>query len=74
MNTRTTTLSRRKINNIGLDYLNTFTGMQAVFTTWEGDRIVGTITHFKDNMYPCVTFDNGQWARLDLSIELVTNG
>jgi hypothetical protein len=73
METRTTTLSRRRINNMGSEYLDTFKGLQAVFTTWEGERLVGTITHFKDAMYPCVTFDDGTWARLDLSVELVVN-
>ena len=69
--TRKVTLSNRKLNNIGKDYRDTFLGLNAVFTSFNGERTVGTITHFTDNRFPCVTFADGGWARLDLTIELV---
>ena len=69
--TRKVTLSNRKLNNIGKDYRDTFLGLNAVFTSFNGERTVGTITHFTDNRFPCVTFADGGWARLNLTIELV---
>lgn len=72
MTTRMTTLSQRKISNMGSEYLDTFKGLQAVFTNWEGDRKVGVITH-NNARFLCVTFDDGTWARLDHSVELVVN-
>ena len=69
--TRKVTLSNRKLNNIGKDYRDTFIGLDAIFTSHNGERTVGAITHFKDNRFPCVTFADGGWARLDLTIELV---
>ena len=69
--TRKVTLSNRKLNNIGKDYRDTFIGLNAVFTSFNGERTVGTITHFQDNRFPCVTFTDGTWSRLDLTIELV---
>ena len=45
--TRKVTLSNRKLNNIGKDYQDTFLGLDAVFTSFNGERTVGTITHFK---------------------------
>jgi len=69
--TRKVTLSNRKLNNIGKHYQDTFIGLNAVFTSFNGERTVGTITHFQDNRFPCVTFADGTWSRLDLTIELV---
>jgi len=69
--TRKVTLSNRKLNNIGKDYQDTFIGLNAEFTSFNGERTVGTITHFTDNRFPCVTFTDGTWARLNLTIELV---
>jgi len=70
--TRRTTVSQRKIAFMGDDYRNTWLGTQAVFTTWEGERLIGTITHWSDyGSYPCVTFADGTWARLDLDVEVV---
>ncbi len=73
MITRYVTLSQRKINNMGAEYLDTFNGLQAVFINWEGDRKVGVITH-NNARFLCVTFDDATWARLDHSVELVVNG
>ena len=69
--TRKVTLSNRKLNNIGKDYQDTRIGLDALFTSFNGDRTVGTITHFKDHRFPCVTFTDGTWSRIDLTIELV---
>ncbi len=73
MDTRKVTISSRKKAFMGAEYTDTFIGMRAVFTTWEGERLVGTITHFdsQGQGFPVVTFPNGRWARLDSQIELV---
>lgn len=46
-------------------------GRKAVYKTYEGAEIVGTITGVHDNLYLVVTFPNGKHARLDSVIELV---
>lgn len=49
-------------------------GRSAVFTTYDGDRLVGTIepmTAWRAG-YPTVRFPDGKWARLDNVVELVT--
>ena len=47
-----------------------FLGRRAVFTTYEGTDLIGTITRF-DGLYPVVTFPDGRWARLDSTVRLV---
>ena len=71
MNTRWTRISHNKIATQGPAYTDQWIGVQAVFTTWEGDRLVGTITGFQDTFYPVITFSNGKWARLDTAVEVV---
>ena len=73
MTTRHTTISRRRLAAEGSDtYRQTWIGLSAIHTSWEGTRTVGTITHFtRDGMYPCVTFPDGTWARLDHEVEIV---
>ena len=70
MKTRQTTVSQRKVAEMGKAYTDTWLGTQVVFTTWEGDRRVGTITRWAD-LYPVATFTDGTWARLDLTLEVV---
>lgn len=71
--TRRATISQRKVaSESGADYCASWIGLKAVYMTWEADRLIGTITHWsRDGMYPCVTFDDGTWARLDHEVELV---
>ena len=73
--TRVTTISQSKLaQEDGSIYAQTWIGLSAVFTTWEGERLVGTITHWsQDGMFPCVTFDDGTWARLDRRMEIVND-
>lgn len=73
MTTRRTTMSARRLAAENSDtYRQTWIGKQAVFTSWDGTRTVGTITRFTPNgMYPCVTFPDGTWARLDREVEIV---
>ena len=73
MTTRRTTISARRLAAEGSDtYRQTWIGLDAVHTSWDGTRSVGTITHFTANgMYPCVTFPDGTWARLDHEVEIV---
>lgn len=73
MTTRHTTISRRRLAAEGSDtYRQTWIGLSAIHTSWDGTRSVGTITHFTPNgMYPCVTFPDGTWARLDREVEIV---
>jgi hypothetical protein len=70
MKTHHTTVSQRKVAQVGKAYTDTWLGTQVVFTSYEGDRTVGTITRW-DDLYPVATFPNGSWARLDLSVEVV---
>jgi hypothetical protein len=70
MNTRQTTISRRKVAQMGKAYTDTWLGTQVVFTSYEGDRTVGTITRW-DDLYPVATFTDGSWARLGLDVEVV---
>lgn len=73
MTTRRTTLSQRRLaNDFDGSYRETWINLPAIFTTWEGERLMGTITHFTpDGMFPCVTFPDGKWARLNLDVEIV---
>jgi len=50
--------------------LDALIGRQAVYTTFEGERLVGIVTSH-DGHFARVTFPNGKWARLDSTIELV---
>ncbi len=45
-------------------------GRQAVVTTYDGDKLIGTITGEYQN-YLVVTFDNGKWMRLGETLTLV---
>ena len=71
--TRKTTISQRKVaSENGAAYCATWIGLKAIYTTWEGERLVGTITHWSaDGMFPCVTFDDGTWGRLNHDLEIV---
>jgi hypothetical protein len=71
--TRKATISSRKVAaEGGAAYCATWIGLKAIYTTWEGERLVGTITHWStDGMYPCVTFADGTWGRLNHEVEIV---
>ena len=70
--TRKTTISSRKVYaETGAAYCATWIGLKAIYTTWEGERLVGTITHWNRDGYPCVTFDDGTWGRLNHEVEIV---
>ena len=70
MKTHRTTISRAKVAQVGKAYTDTWLGTQVVFTSYEGDRTVGTITRW-DDLYPVATFADGTWARLSLDLEVV---
>ena len=63
--TKLVTISRNKASK-SETYRNSWIGTQAFFTTYEGDEILGTITHW-DRWYPVVTFNDGTHGRLDES-------
>lgn len=67
--TRQTTISRRKWANLGPAYEAEWIGLSVVFTTSEGERRVGTIARW-DAGYPVAEFADGTWARLDFTIEV----
>lgn len=72
--TRKARISQRKVAFMGDEYRATWLGMRAVYTTWEGERLIGTITHWsRCGNFPCVTFTDGTWGRLDSDLEIVTN-
>lgn len=58
----------------GKDHLAPILGKSAVYTTWEGDRLVGTVERAKGaliNDLPIVRFADGRWARLGSLVEIV---
>ena len=70
LRTRKTAISRRKQAFEGDAYEQTWVGLRAVYTTYEGKRLVGTITKFVGG-YPIVEFGDGRWGRLELHVEIV---
>lgn len=68
--TRQTTISARKLAFQGRDYEAEWIGTDVVYTTFEGDRLEGTIARFSGG-YPVAVFPDGRWVRLDLTIEVV---
>jgi hypothetical protein len=47
-------------------------GRQAVFTTYEGERMVGTIEpHPMGQWLPVIRFADGRWGRVDNRVEIV---
>lgn len=71
LETRTTTISARKVAQVGPEYTRTWVGLPVVFTTYEGDRLVGVLEWADYAHYPIVRFPDGRWARLDYTIEVV---
>ena len=69
MSTRFTTISRSKAGNSS-EYQARWLGTQVIYTTWDGERIQGTITGFKQ-WFAVATFADGTWARLDQQVEVV---
>lgn len=69
--TRWTSISARKLNTIGRPYMATWIGLPAVFTTYQGERLPGTITEFNRDGYPVISFPDGRHARLDLQVEII---
>lgn len=64
MKTRVIKLSEWSINTLGREYTDRVVGMRAVYTTYDGDKLIGTITRWERG-YPIIEFDDGRWARLD---------
>ena len=62
---RMVTISTNKASK-SKQYCDSWIGTKAFWTSYEGDEILGTITHWHQ-WYPVVTFDDGTWARLDES-------
>lgn len=52
-------------------YTSKFLGRRAVFTTYEGGRMVGTVDRVDEMFRPVVVFPEGKWATLINPIELV---
>lgn len=73
MRTRFARISQRKLAFQGAAYEATWIGTPAVFTTWEGERRVGTITRWSAG-YPVAEFPDGTWARLDSTVEVAEVG
>lgn len=51
-------------------------GRRAVFTTFDGAQLVGTVEApltgpAGTGRFPIVRFDSGKWARLDSQVELI---
>jgi hypothetical protein len=47
-------------------------GKTAIFTTWDNERLVGTVAkNAKDGAYCRIEFTDGTWARLTDIIEVV---
>jgi hypothetical protein len=47
-------------------------GKKAVFTTWDNERLVGTVVKkATDGAYPRIEFADGTWARLTDTVEVV---
>ena len=58
----------------GADPLAPILGKQAVYTTYEGERLVGTVERAKGAMLsdlPIARFADGRWGRLGSVVELV---
>jgi hypothetical protein len=70
MNSTTiTTISTAKASK-SAQYRQGWIGTQVMFTTWEGQKIQGTITRWAQ-YHPIATFSDGTWARLDSQVEVV---
>jgi len=67
--TRFTTISTAKASK-SAQYRQRWIGTQVIYTTWEGDKIQGTITGWAQ-YFPIATFSDGTWARLDSQVEVV---
>lgn len=50
-------------------------GKRAIFTTAEGDELIGTVEAARPDLgtgyYPICRFDDGRWGRLDEIVRLV---
>lgn len=68
--TRFTRFSQRKQAFQGAAYEAEWLGVRAVHTTWDGERLAGTITRWEGG-WPILTLPDGRWARLDTAIEVV---
>lgn len=62
---RMVSISRSKASK-SQQYRASWIGKKAFWLSYEGDEILGTITHW-DRWYPVVTFADGTWGRLDES-------
>jgi hypothetical protein len=48
-------------------------GQRAVYTTYDGERMVGTVEAANEvsSGYPIIRFEDGRWGRCDETVELV---
>jgi hypothetical protein len=75
--TRTVTIDQDRAGDLGgRDYLGTFVGLRAVYTTWEGERLVGTVESLTGEQgqpwgLPIIRFADGRWARGNSTLEIV---
>ena len=67
--TRFTRISTAKASK-SAEYRNSWLGTEVIYTTWEGDKLQGTITRWAQ-YHPIATFSDGTWARLDDVVEVV---
>lgn len=69
MKTHTTLISQKKIAG-SKEYIKRWLGVKVVYTTWEGERMVGAIETF-EGCRPIIRFSDGRWAFGTLRVEVV---
>lgn len=69
MNTKYVNISTYKASH-SREYCQSWIGKQAIYKTYDGQELVGIISHWM-KVYPCVTFPDGTWARLDNRFKIV---
>lgn len=71
MQTYTHTIDVDTLNYGGPDaitYLSVLTGLPVVFTTYEGERIVGTLRDVNAHGQPIIDLPGGKWATGNSSV------
>lgn len=59
----------------GREYAATYIGLPVIYTTWDGQQMLGEVTEFTEAEgmpYPVARFDGGMWARLGHQFQTVT--
>lgn len=71
-------LSHTRIANEGRAYLQRFVGCAAEYTTYEGNKLVGTLEFTPEKTGYCgpigliIRFADGRWAPADLTLKLAS--